>query len=208
MITKIDNHFIFFNNIKNIEEEYHYVLFTYLNYKERIRDFNNINSDEDIIKELDKLLIELNTSRLVGNKQLYTTTCFTYNKKVGLYNNLLFRLSNHLLQAEYSVKLIELHERNIVFDYSYDCTNNHRKESVNKSSKKNNKPNKFIRQETTDLFTDKTTYIYQNLKTGEIIKSDNPDLLDELNKKKKKEKKEKINTKVANIAFNFNLFKK
>ena len=56
------------------------------------------------------------------------------------------------------------------------------------------------------MFTGKTNYIYSNLKTGEEIISDNPNLLEELNKSK--EKKNKV-TKVLSlpIGFSFKLNK-
>ena len=58
------------------------------------------------------------------------------------------------------------------------------------------------------MFTDKTNYIYSNLKTGDEIISDNPDLLEELNKPKEKKKKDKT-PKIINLPEGFTFkFKK
>ena len=69
-------------------------------------------------------------------------------------------------------------------------------------------PNKWIKAETDDLFTGEKRYIYENLKTGEIITSGNPDLLETLNAPKKRIKKEKQieNTIISTqgLIFNFN----
>ena len=64
----------------------------------------------------------------------------------------------------------------------------------NKTKTKTKKtiPNKFVKAVTKDLFTGEDIYVYENLKTGEIIKSKNPNLLDELNAPKEKEKKTKV----------------
>ena len=48
----------------------------------------------------------------------------------------------------------------------------------------------FSKAVTNDIFTGDERYIYENLKTGEIITSSNPDLLDTLNGPKKKKVKE------------------
>ena len=51
---------------------------------------------------------------------------------------------------------------------------------------------------------DKPKYVYSNLKTGECIVSDNPNLLDELNAKHKKEKKQKTKIPKFNFKITYN----
>ena len=52
-------------------------------------------------------------------------------------------------------------------------------------------------------FEDKPKYVYSNLKTGECIVSDNPNLLEELNTKKKKEKKQKVKLPKFNFKIEY-----
>ena len=66
--------------------------------------------------------------------------------------------------------------------------------------KSENKKATWIMHETEDLFNGKKQYLYENLKTGESISSDNPNMLDEL-KSRKKVKKE---PKIINFTINFN----
>ena len=65
--------------------------------------------------------------------------------------------------------------------------------------------NKFIKYTTKDIFTEKETYIYENLRTLEKINSNNPNLLEELNtpKKKKIKKKKEVGVPISSMTFSF-----
>lgn len=114
--------------------------------------------------------------------------CLSYN---SLFFNLISIHKNNVqICEEYSTKLkeIEIHKTN------------------RKSTKKPKVKDEYLRSVSTDLFTGEPKYIYSNLKTGDEIISDNPDLLEELNKPKEKKKKA---TKVLSlpIGFSFKLNK-
>ena len=113
-----------------------------------------------------------------------------------LYYNVLFR------------NLVNIHETNIQVCKEYSARLEETK--IHKTNRKSNKKPKvkdeYLRSVSTDLFTGQPKYIYSNLKTGDEIISDNPDLLEELNKPKEKKKKA---TKVLSlpIGFSFKLNK-
>lgn len=116
------------------------------------------------------------------------TDCISYN---FLFLNLVCIHNNNIrICQEYSTRLkeTEIHKTN------------------RKSNKKPKVKDEYLRSVSTDLFTGQPKYIYSNLKTGDEIISDNPDLLEELNKPKEKKKKA---TKVLSlpIGFSFKLNK-
>lgn len=104
--------------------------------------------------------------------------------------------------------LVSIHENNIRVCQEYSTRL--KETEVHKTNRKSNKKPKvkdeYLRSVSTDLFTGQPKYIYSNLKTGDEIISDNPDLLEELNKPK--EKKKKV-TKIISlpIGFSFKLNK-
>ena len=108
---------------------------------------------------------------------------------------------NFKIYNEYVDKLINRHIENILFEFNNPIP----KKKPTNSKKQKAKPNKWIKAETNDLFTGQIRYIYENLKTGEIITSGNPNLLEELNTKK--QKKEKIQQpkviSTEGLIFNF-----
>ena len=107
-----------------------------------------------------------------------------------LYYNVLFR------------NLVNIHETNIQVCKEYSARLEETK--IHKTNRKSNKKPKvkdeYLRSVSTDLFTGQHKYIYSNLKTGDEIISDNPDLLEELNKPKEKKKKA---TKVLSLPIGF-----
>lgn len=104
--------------------------------------------------------------------------------------------------------LISIHNNNIQICQEYSTRP--KETEIHKTNRKSNKKPKvkdeYLRSVSTDLFTGNPKYIYSNLKTGDEIISDNPDLLEELNKPKEKKKKA---TKVLSlpIGFSFKLNK-
>ena len=83
------------------------------------------------------------------------------------------------------------------------------KKKPTNSKKQKDKPNKWTKAITNDIFTGEERYIYENLKTGEIITSGNPNLLETLNAKKEKKVKEvkvkeQVDTSLKYVTFSFN----
>lgn len=114
--------------------------------------------------------------------------CISYN---FLFLNLVCIHSNNIrICQEYSTRLkeTEIHKTN------------------RKSAKKPKVKDEYVRSVSTDLFTGQPKYIYSNLKTGDEIISDNPDLLEELNKPKEKKKKA-VKVLSLPIGFSFKLNK-
>ena len=101
---------------------------------------------------------------------------------------------------DYCELLFAVHNKNIEFELANPEI---KEKPTKKRTKKVKIENKYIREETSDLFDGHTTYIYSNFKTGDVIYSDNPNLLEELNKPKEKKKK----TKVVQGSFTFNFNK-
>lgn len=136
------------------------------------------------------------------------TTYFNYNSVISDYFYYLYKLNNQLLYNKYINKFIDRHIENIVFEYEHPYLD----KSAKKVTKRKKTPaNKFIRYVTFDIFTNKKIYVYENLYTKEQIKSDNPNLLEELNVPKKKERKKSISTKKVGVpisAMTFNFKKK
>lgn len=113
-----------------------------------------------------------------------------------LYYNILFH------------NLINIHEANVQICKEYSAKLEETK--IHKTNRKSNKKPKvkdeYIRSVSTDLFTGNPKYIYSNLKTGDEIISDNPDLLEELNKPKEKKNKA-VKVLSLPIGFSFKLNK-
>ena len=82
------------------------------------------------------------------------------------------------------------------------------KKKPTNSKKQKSKPNKWIKAITNDIFTGEERYIYENLKTGELITSSNPNLLEELNASKQRKKKENKPTVISTESIIFNFKKK
>ena len=125
------------------------------------------------------------------------------SKLVNRYNKCLTRINDPVKYNHMADLLEKRHKDNLEFE-----ENNPEiveeipksKKAANKQKEKKKTPkNIWVKDESKDLFEDKPKYVYSNLKTGECIISDNPNLLDELNAKPKKEKKQK--TKIPKFNF-------
>jgi predicted CopG family antitoxin len=133
-----------------------------------------------------------------------------YEYQLLLNNAIRFldKLTNCLLYNSLFHNLIHIHKTNIQVCEEYSTRL--KETEVHKTNRKGNRKPKvkdeYLRSVSTDLFTGQPKYIYSNLKTGDEIISDNPDLLEELNKPKEKKKKA---TKVLSlpIGFSFKLNK-
>lgn len=123
----------------------------------------------------------------------FGTNTIAYKKQLSEYFKTLYTINDYVLYNYYIDKLIDKIKQNLKYEYWATM-----KEFTHKSvhnSTNNKKPvgrvrikNEWIKHETKDMFTGKTMYLYENLKTGETQESESPDLLLELNNPKKAKK--------------------
>lgn len=161
------------------------------------------NDDKDVIYILNKIYddldvtVEYNGTRLINTKQM------VYTDNLSLYYYYLIHLDNQLLYNLYLDKLINKHK----FNVEYEINNPIIQQPVKQRQKqtRNYTKAKYVKQVTFDMFTGKETYLYSNAKTGDIIQSDNPDLLDELNgvKKKREKKVKSAGIPMSSMTFSF-----
>ena len=161
--------------------------------------------NKDLYQILDDYLNDLDCSREFKCGRPMMTTYTQYKITIAEFLKILNKIPGYSIYNEYIDKLINLHINNILFEFNNPIV----KKKPTQSKKQKAIPNKWIKAETDDLFTGEKRYIYENLKTGEIITSGNPDLLDSLNAPKKRAKKEKQqeNTIISTEGLIFN-FKK
>lgn len=143
----------------------------------RWRSLNTEENYNSLDSIFDGILRDLDCTREYTSGRPMMTSFSVYYNRLSEYMYWLLKLDNYEVYNMYLDKLIQRHIDNVIFENEHPYI-----KPVNKSSSKLS----WCRQETIDLFTGLTTYIYQNLKTGEYIRSDNPDLLKELNERKKK----------------------
>lgn len=160
--------------------------------------FTDCRTDEDIIVVLNDYLKKLDCTIEYSSGRPMMTTYPMYETYKGMFYYYLLKLNNQLLYNHYINRLCQREYDNIIFELENPYRVKQEKSKTKPKTKKTI-PNKFVKAVTKDLFTGEEVYVYENLKTGEIIKSKNPDLLNELNSPKKKEKKQR--TKVAAVSF-------
>lgn len=178
----------------------------YFNWKSII----NCKTDNDIINVLNTKLKELDCTKEYSYGRTMMVNSFIYDTTMSNYYYYLIKLNNQFLYNIYVNKLINRHIKNIIFEYNYPYIENKNK-NQNKIKKKKRPINKFVKYVTFDMFTNKEIFVYENPFTKEIIESDNPNLLDELNAPKKKERKKSIKIKEIGVpisAMTFNFKKK
>ena len=157
----------------------------------------------DIYRHLNAILANLDCSRIFKSGRPMMIEYPQYKITIIKFIKLLNKIPGYSIYNEYIDKLIQRHINNILFEFNNPII----KKKPTNSKKQKSKPNKWIKAITNDLFTGEERYIYENLKTGEIITSGNPDLLEELNNKKKD--KPKISTtpikeiSINNLILNF-----
>ena len=127
-----------------------------------------------------------------------------YKDIINEYFYFLIKAKNPVVYNFYVDALIKRHLDNIDFETNNPYIKPEDKKIVKSKSKKKSIPNIYIRQETTDLFTGETKYIYENLKNKDSFTSSNPNLLEELNTKKKKVKSKKTSAvALTSMTFSF-----
>lgn len=169
-------------------------------YWRRVKD---CRSDIDIINTLEDILRTLDCTKEYDCGRPMMTTFAIYSSKFSDYYYYLLKLNNYITYNKYLDALIDRHIKNILFEYEHPYV----PKQVGKkkrNSKKRTIPNKFIKQETIDMFTGEKRYFYNNPKTGEQFESSNPDFLNELKQRKKKEKPSKRGAvPISAMTFNF-----
>lgn len=192
--------------ITNEDIIYNHILFnyTYLEWNRYCYELDKYGNN--YINEIFK---DLNCDRYNKyGQQLISINDYEYQLLLNNAIRVLDKLNDYLSHNRLFHNLICIHENNIKVCSEYIAKLEETK--VHKTNRKSNKKPKvkdeYLRSVSTDLFTGQPKYIYSNLKTGDEIISDNPDLLEELNKPKEKKKKA---TKVLSfpIGFSFKLNK-
>lgn len=158
----------------------------------------------DIYKELDSILIDLDCTRIFKSGRPMMIQYSQYRVNIIKFIKLLNKIPGYSIYNEYIDKLINRHIENILFEFNNPIV----KKKPTNSKKQKSKPNKWIKAVTNDIFTGEERYIYENLKTGELITSSNPNLLEELNAPKQRKKKEDKPTVISTEGIIFNFKKK
>lgn len=146
---------------------------------------------------------ELNCNRYNKyGQQLISINDYEYQLLLNNAIRILDKLNDCISYNFLFFSLVSIHENNIRICQEYSTRL--KETEVHKTNRKSNKKPKvkdeYLRSVSTDLFTGQPKYIYSNLKTGDEIISDNPDLLEELNKPKEKKKK---TAKVLSLPIGF-----
>lgn len=139
----------------------------------------------NIYSHLKSILADLDCTRIYKSGRPMMIEYPQYKITIIKFIKLLNKIPGYSIYNEYIDKLINRHIENILFEFNNPII----KKKPTNSKKQKSKPNKWIKAVTNDIFTGEERYIYENLKTGEIITSGNPNLLEELNNKKEKKTK-------------------
>ena len=190
--------------ITNEDIIYNHILFnyTYLEWNRYCYELDKYGNN--YINEIFK---ELNCDRYNKyGQQLISINDYEYQLLLNNAIRVLDKLNDCLYYNVLFRNLINIHETNIQVCKEYSAKLEETK--IHKTNRKSNKKPKvkdeYLRSVSTDLFTGEPKYIYSNLKTGDEIISDNPDLLEELNKPKEKKKKA-VKVLSLPIGFSFKL---
>ena len=192
--------------ITNEDIIYNHILFnyTYLEWNKYCYELDKYG--DNYIYEI---LKELNCDRYNKyGQQLISINDYEYQLLLNNAIRFLDKLTDCISYNFLFFSLVSIHNNNIQICQEY--SKRLKETEIHKTNRKSNKKPKvkdeYLRSVSTDLFTGQPKYIYSNLKTGDEIISDNPDLLEELNKPKEKKKK---TTKVLSlpIGFSFKLNK-
>lgn len=147
----------------------------------RLGTLYKYKNDEDIYNILIKILKDLDLSKTCNGMLTCTTDSVRYNSLMSEY---IYYLEHSINQLEYNHWidiLIQRHLMNIVIEKNFVITTIQRSKDKKLIDKKGNLKNMFYRRQVLNLFTDEPEYEYINPKTGEIIRSNNPNLCNKLN---------------------------
>ena len=192
--------------ITNEDIIYNHILFnyTYLEWNRYCYELDKYG--DNYIYEIFK---ELNCDRYNKyGQQLISVDTYEYQLLLNNAIRFLDKLNDCLYYNVLFRNLVNIHETNVQICKEYSAKLEETK--IHKTNRKSNKKPKvkdeYLRSVSTDLFTGQPKYIYSNLKTGDEIISDNPDLLEELNKPKEKKKKA-VKVLSLPIGFSFKINK-
>lgn len=151
------------------------------------------DTEEDCINAAEKVLKCLDCSVILNCGKIMSVGTPKYNRTLSEFKYYLDGINDSGIRNNLLLKLKLLHMDNIIFDNKY-FKELKQQEEINKNKKKNKTKKKkgWIKQITKDMFTGEEIYMYTNLKTGEIIKDTNPNLLETLNAKPVKKKVKKV----------------
>lgn len=147
----------------------------------RLGYLHEYKTDEDIYKILIGLLKDLDLSKTCNGMLICTTNSVRY---ISLMSEYIYYLEHSINQLEYNHwidVLIQRHLMNIDIERNFVPTTIQKAKDKKLIAKKGNFKNMFYRRQVFNLFNDEPEYEYINPKTGEIIKSNNPNLCDKLN---------------------------
>ena len=192
--------------ITNEDIIYNHILFnyTYLEWNRYCYELDKYG--DNYIYEIFK---ELNCDRYNKyGQQLISINDYEYQLLLNNAIRVLDKLNDYLSYNNLFCNLILIHKNNVQICEEHSARL--KETEVHKTNRKSNKKPKvkdeYLRSVSTDLFTGQPKYIYSNLKTGDEIISDNPDLLEELNKPKEKKKKA-VKVLSLPIGFSFKINK-
>lgn len=165
------------------------------------RNYNQEGQYDYVNAMLRHYLHELDCTREYKSGRPMMTNYPIYKNRLSDYLFWLLKIEDAIQYNICLDNLIKRHIDNLIFEYEHPYIKETPKKKISKKKVKRG----WQRQETKDLFTGEVTYIYQNLDTGEYINSNNPNMLEELNKPKKKErtKKPKKEIDFSNFYFEF-----
>lgn len=188
--------------MKEIIIDTNYPNYEYMDYILFIGFISNRNIEDCLIELIRNIDC---TKRTKQGKRYMIVNCYAYDKFIYWYIRCLFRVTDYIKYNYYYNLLYTVHNFNLEFESLFVEKEEKKIKTTRVKKEKVKVENKFIRKVTYDLFTNEPHYIYFNLKTGEEINSDNPDLLDELNNKTKNVRKvSKMVPVPTGIIFNFN----
>lgn len=158
------------------------------------------SSDKDITDILDKYLLYMDCTKEYECGRPMMTTFPIYSIYASYYYYFIIKLVNQFTYNKYIDKLIKRHIDNIIFEHEHPYIAKVKKPQ---RKPKHNKPNKFFRQTTIDMFTGEKIYYYDNPKTGEHIESKDGNKLDELNMKTINKAIKKSTVPLSSMTFSF-----
>lgn len=173
--------------------------FEYLDWSKFQYDYSKYGNDYIYI-----IFKELDCDRYTkSGQQLMSITHYEYPILLTSAIKCLDYIHNYSLYNQLFTILCEIHSRNVECCAEYNSQLKDKQKSITNRPKKAKVKDEYIRSVSTDMFTGKTNYIYSNLKTGDEIISDNPNLLEELNKPKERKKKKDKTVKIINLPAGF-----
>lgn len=188
-------------NFSDDQYDYINVWFRDIDYS-KWHSYNQQGQYECVEAMLKHYLYQLDCTREYASGRPMVTTFPIYQDRLNDYYYWLVKITDPIQYNIWLDELINRHRANIIFEIHnpyYKKTSKHKAQEAKKKKKKDIITPAWVRQETKDLFTGYTKYIYQNVNTGASHISDNPDELEELNASKKKSIKANPKTKVSSI---------